>query len=192
MIVDEDIYRDGRWVLRWRDPILGFVQTRLGGLHNNMTQRGRPGGSYQGKFAPYDGVTVAPEWLGYGTGDQAFCDWAVRQPGWGKGWHLDKDLLVPGNRIYGPQTCCFIPREVNSAIIPRKMPKSLIKQAKDGSWTLRFDQCLKKIKVTSLPTREAAIEAWKTHRREYVQLLAEQHKSDLDPRAYQALLNWQP
>lgn len=30
-----------------------------------------------------------------------------------KGLHLDKDILVPQNKVYSPATCCFVPVRVN-------------------------------------------------------------------------------
>ncbi len=32
------------------------------------------------------------------------------------GWHLDKDILFPGNKVYGPGFCCFVPPEINSLL----------------------------------------------------------------------------
>jgi hypothetical protein len=29
-------------------------------------------------------------------------------------WQLDKDIIVPGNRVYSPETCCFVPNAVNN------------------------------------------------------------------------------
>jgi hypothetical protein len=39
----------------------------------------------------------------------------------GRFWQLDKDLLVPGNKIYSPETCVFVPVVVNSVLRERKV-----------------------------------------------------------------------
>lgn len=61
----------------------------------------------------YAGTSVHPDWHNF----QNFAEWYhdkidVFGPV-GFKWHLDKDLLVPGNRTYGPTTCCVIPQPVN-------------------------------------------------------------------------------
>lgn len=33
-----------------------------------------------------------------------------------EGMHLDKDILTQGNKIYGPETCCFVPHYINQLI----------------------------------------------------------------------------
>jgi hypothetical protein len=52
------------------------------------------------------GVTVCDEWR---DDPEAFIKWALEN-GWKPDLELDKDKLVPGNKIYSPSTCCFIPR----------------------------------------------------------------------------------
>lgn len=56
----------------------------------------------------YHGSDVCAEWLKFST----FKGWMELQDWQGK--QLDKDLLVPGNKIYSPDTCCFVSREINS------------------------------------------------------------------------------
>lgn len=56
----------------------------------------------------YEGCTVAEEWHRFSY----FREWMLRQE-W-EGMHLDKDLLIPGNRIYCPEACVFVTPEVNS------------------------------------------------------------------------------
>jgi hypothetical protein len=59
------------------------------------------------EFSAYSDCSVCADWLSLTT----FWEWAEQQDY--QGMHLDKDLLVSGNRIYGPETCLFIPSHVN-------------------------------------------------------------------------------
>lgn len=56
----------------------------------------------------YCGVTVCTEWLTFSK----FKAWMEQQDWEGK--QLDKDLLSEVNKIYSPETCVFISRELNS------------------------------------------------------------------------------
>lgn len=61
----------------------------------------------------YEGTSVHSHWHNF----QNFAHWYYRKlEPFGVvdfKWHLDKDLLVPGNRQYGPETCCVIPHTIN-------------------------------------------------------------------------------
>ena len=56
----------------------------------------------------YIGVTVCEEWLLF----SAFREWWLEN--YREGWQLDKDILVVGNREYGPKSCIYIPSWLNS------------------------------------------------------------------------------
>lgn len=56
----------------------------------------------------YSEVTVCDDWLVFSN----FRDW-MEDKEW-EGNHLDKDLKVYGNRVYSPDTCLFVPPEINS------------------------------------------------------------------------------
>lgn len=61
-------------------------------------------------YPTYAKVSVCEEWLVFSN----FKSWMEKQDWEGK--ELDKDLLVPGNKIYSPETCCFLDRKVNNFI----------------------------------------------------------------------------
>lgn len=63
------------------------------------------------KKAPtYIGCSVSERWLRR----SGFKDWFLDN--YIEGWQLDKDLLVPGNKIYSEETCCFVPAYINSLL----------------------------------------------------------------------------
>lgn len=193
VVVDEtnkntDFKVDGKWVLRTGHQGK-FMQTRLGVLHNNMTQRCKVGGRLQTYHSPfYSGVICSEEF----ADPQRFCDWAVDQVGWGNpGWQLDKDLLVPGNRVYSAETCVFLPQEVNAGIIQPGWGKYL-----PGTWPeyKRWRSALKiKKQGVYLGTYHTELEAHQAYcefRELHVAMLADKWRNEIDPRAYAALLNW--
>ena len=63
---------------------------------------------YQNKFPSYIMCTVSDRWHDL----QNFGKWFDNN--YIEDYHLDKDLLLPGNKIYSENTCIFIPQDVNS------------------------------------------------------------------------------
>ena len=59
----------------------------------------------------YADVTCCKEWKTFSV----FKAWMERQA-W-KGMHLDKDILVPGCRVYSPSTCNFVPDYINALLL---------------------------------------------------------------------------
>lgn len=69
---------------------------------------------YHIKRPTYIDVSVCKEWLLF----MAFREWMETQD-W-KGKQLDKDIIVPGNKIYSPKTCCFVSPAINSLLFNNK------------------------------------------------------------------------
>ena len=73
----------------------------------NMITRGYSA-ALKRKSPTYARCSVAPEWHSF----MAFRAWMAAQDWYGK--ELDKDILVPGNKVYGPDTCVFVDSATNS------------------------------------------------------------------------------
>ncbi|QMR65726.1 hypothetical protein HV220_10725 [Klebsiella grimontii] len=63
--------------------------------------------SYQARHPTYFGCSVADEWMSFST----FKRWWDKN--YVEGYSLDKDLLAPGNKIYSPEKCVYIPQKLN-------------------------------------------------------------------------------
>lgn len=66
---------------------------------------------WKAKYPCYESTKVAPEWLTFSN----FLAWVDAQDA--AGFVLDKDLRIPGNKTYGPDTCLMIPQEINKLVI---------------------------------------------------------------------------
>lgn len=136
------------------------------------------------KHPSYRSCSIAPEWLSF----SAFKAWMKEQDWQGK--HLDKDLLVPGNRVYGPQFCVFVSPEVNRFTTEKKsyagnLPIGVSVVPENGRYR---SQCcnLKGLRVGlgCFDTPEQAHLAWRRKKHELACLLAANQE---DPRVSSAL-----
>lgn len=87
---------DGNKALKWYETWKGMIRR----CYDQSCLRRSP---------TYIGCTVSDEW----KIASKFKEWLDNQH-IDEDYQLDKDILVHGNRVYGPETCCFIPRQLNA------------------------------------------------------------------------------
>jgi len=78
--------------------------------------------TYHAKKPTYIECYVTEEWLNF----QNFAEWFEKNynPEIMERWSLDKDILVKGNKVYSPETCCFVPYEINNKFTSRCTTKN--------------------------------------------------------------------
>lgn len=70
------------------------------------------------KHPTYKDCDVCDEWLIFSNFKKWFDENYV------EGYQLDKDILQKGNKVYSPDTCCFVPHEINKLIITANRKES--------------------------------------------------------------------
>lgn len=131
----------------------------------------------------YVGCSVVPEWHHLSV----FMRW-VEQQDW-RGKELDKDLLVPGNKVYGPDTCVFTSKQVNSFLTDRTRHRSRyglgVGYLPSGKYRAHCAQLGGGLTyLGTFDTPEEAREAWRAEKHRLALLLADQQT---DPRVAAAL-----
>lgn len=143
------------------------------------------------KQPSYLGCTVSENFKSY----EYFYEWMNKCEYYESGWELDKDLLIRGNKIYSEDTCIFLPKEVNTFLTNRNRfrgenPVGVCQKAGQSSF-YAYVSIFGEIKhLGSFSTKECAFSAYKVAKEYQAKLLAEKYKEVIDPRAYEALLNY--
>ena len=148
--------------------------------------------SYSNKNPTYKDCTVSDNFKYF----PYFKEWCHRQIGFDQeGWHLDKDILVKGNKVYSEDVCAFVPSEVNSLFIKRD---SLRGDCPVGvRYRKRFDKFEsqitlygKMVYLGTFNTPEEAFQAYKQAKEAYIKEVANKWKDKIDPRVYEALMKY--
>ena len=118
-----------------------------------------------------------------------FKEWYHKQIGSDQeGWHLDKDILSKDNKVYSEDTCCFVPPEINCA---GQFPQGVIYNSTKTRYRARIQRSNKWESLGTYNTPEEAFYAYKPVKEAYIKSLAEKWKDQIDPRVYEALMNWE-
>ncbi len=152
----------------------------------NVLQRGYYK-EYKLKNPTYKDVTVCEEWHDF----QVFAKWY--EENYVEGWHLDKDILVKGNKTYSPETCCFVPREINNLfVVCNKNRGDLpIGVRKEVGYSARINKKGKNIYLGTFDTIEEAFNAYKVAKEIYIKEIAYEWREQITEEVYQALINYQ-
>lgn len=138
----------------------------------------------------YEGCTVSDNFKLYSY----FYDWCHRQIGfYNVGWCLDKDILSKGAKQYNEDCCVFVPPEVNKFFVKPAVPRSGLPL---GVFPIgdKFKATCKYKGINKylgrFNTAEGAGRQYMDFKHSIATELAAQYKELLDPRAYNALINY--
>ena len=191
MAASHDFKINGNWA---KYTPLTNIKTQAYMTYANVVKRAKTGGEYQAKNPAYIGTSNGFEDF------QAFADWATQQIGYGvPGFELDKDLLVPGNKVYSQETCCFLPKEINTALIrdhsskTSGFPVGIYRHNKNGL-VAKTSIRGKLVHLASTPTSTETdiahlVQIYEEAKQLYLHTLAVEHQQNLDPRAFEALMS---
>ena len=145
------------------------------------------------KYPTYEGCEVSENFKSY----EYFYEWCHNQVGFSnKDWQLDKDLLIKGNKVYSETTCVFLPFEINSLLTKREALRGehligVYWNKKASAFVARVNKNKGKSEHLGLFNTELeAFNAYKKAKESFIKEQAEKWKSQIDPRAYEALMNY--
>ena len=153
--------------------------------------------SFKKKQPTYEGCEVSDNFKCY----EYFYEWCNKQVGFsndgnGNPFHLDKDLLVKGNKVYSENTCVFIPREINQLLVKSTASRGehLIgvywDKTKKAFIAMVSKNKRKQEYLGLFNTEIEAFNAYKQTKESYIKELANKWKNKIDIRAYNALINY--
>lgn len=144
------------------------------------------------KHKSYVGCTVCKEWLTLSN----FKKWFDNPlNGYHESYHLDKDIIIKGNRIYSPTTCCFVPAEINSLFTKTNAlrgdcPIGVVKSP-HNRYIAKVNG--RRIYLGVFKTPEEAFAVYKDAKEKYVKELAEKYfkEGKITERVYNALMRYE-
>ena len=150
------------------------------------------------KRPTYEGCKVSDNFKSY----EYFYEWCHNQIGFGNDgngnpFHLDKDLLIKGNKVYSEDSCVFIPSEINTLLIKREAsrgdyPIGVYWSKTNKAFVAQVSKNKGKSEWLGLFNTELeAFNAYKEAKESFVKEQADEWKGKIDDRAYEALMSYE-
>ena len=146
------------------------------------------------KMRSYYGCTICKEWESF----LSFRKWYENN--YIEGCNIDKDLFSNGEKIYSPDTCCFVPQEINLLLnksieknrpIPNGVKK---KEYKNKTSYCAYLSKEGKVKhLGSYDSIEKAFSVYKQEKKSYIKEVAQKYFSQgkITKRVYDALIDYE-
>jgi hypothetical protein len=149
----------------------------------------------------YNDVTCCEEWLLF----ENFYEWLHSQENF-KVWKqmplsaIDKDILIKGNKVYSPNTCCLVPNYVNLLFIKSDATRgnlpigvSIVLRCKTKKYRVRMSEYDKTVFIGQYADLEEAFQAYKQHKEAYIKQVAQEeyNKGTISKKCYEAMMKWE-
>lgn len=142
------------------------------------------------------GCKVCDEWLCYKNFKKWYDDnyYSIKD----ETINLDKDLIVKNNKIYCPENCVFSPQKINKAIINARIKRGNLPIGvyenhknlyKKYSVQICYGDGISK-QLGAFETIEEAFNKYKEEKEKYLKQLAEEYKTYIPSKLYNALYNY--
>lgn len=100
---------------------------------------------------------------------------------------IDKDILIKGNKIYSPDTCCFVPRELNNLFQQKGDDNGLptgVQRLPNNKYRARYGQ----IHLGVFDDVTEARQVYEKHRCDRIKYLEIKYRNSLKPEVSRAIL----
>ena len=147
----------------------------------------------QKKYQTYIDCSVISEWHNF----QNFAKWC--EINYVEGFQLDKDILVKRNKIYSPDTCCFVPIEINNFFVKHEEKRGpypigvshYVNKHNVNVYTSQV-KILSKIKyLGEFDSIEKAFQAYKKEKERYIKWLALTWKNKISKKVFNILMQYE-
>lgn len=147
---------------------------------------------YWGKKPSYKGCTQTDLFSDY----DSFYEWCHSNPWFnkyddkGNVFQLDKDVVTNGGKVYGEDTCVFVPSEINNLFLrptlPRHLPVGVVKKGSKYIAQINYDGYA--VKIGTYETPEEAEQKYLAAKGEVVYAKACRWQGMVDPRVIESLM----
>lgn len=152
--------------------------------------------NYQEKRPTYENCTVCDEWHNF----QNFAKWYEENyyEVDGEQMHLDKDILIKGNKVYSPETCVFVPKLINSLFTKRQsdrgeLPIGVVLEKNKSRYLALCNNCIlkKQIKLGRFSQVEDAFLKYKKYKENHIKEIANLYIEKIPSNLYNAMTNYE-
>lgn len=178
---------------KYKSTIAGKQQTMQYRAWINMLSRCYDQKS-QKKYPTYIGCSVCEEWLNFQNFGKWYDENYYNVPN--EKTCLDKDILIKGNKVYSPDTCCFVPETINQLFTKHtlsrgKYPIGVILYKELNKYGARCNNNFGNHQYLGMFNTEIeAFNVYKDFKEKVIKYHANRYKEYINNNVYDALINY--